>query len=202
MTTVLVIDDNEDIRYTISEICAFSGWNVIEAKTGKEGVNQFKREHIDIVLVDYHMPNWDGLKTVSELRKVDGLAPIIVLTVDERQEVADRFLNAGATDFALKPIKAPDLISRIHLNLKVARLQKDQSDVYVDKGIRPETLNFIKNNLNKDEPLTIDEIQKTLPFAYQTVHRYLNYLVENGDAEVISLYGKVGRPKNKYRLIK
>jgi two-component system response regulator DctR len=44
--------------------------------------------------------------------------PILVLTVDERQELADQFLTAGATDFALKPIKAPDLISRINVHLR------------------------------------------------------------------------------------
>lgn len=201
--TILIVDDNEDIRYTISEICKFADWNVAEASTGLDGVEKFKEQSPDIVLVDYHMPNWDGLKTVKELRKINKLVPIIVLTVDERQEIADQFLDAGASDFSLKPVKAPDLISRIRLNLRMAQIQQEKQEMYVDKGISPATLDMILDELGKHgDPISISEIQAKLPFAYQTVHRYMNYLVENKKVEVIAKYGKVGRPKNKYQLLK
>lgn len=198
---ILVIDDNEDIRFTIKEICEFAEWEVIEAENGKIGLDLCKKLKPSLIFVDYHMPVWDGLTTVKEIRKIDVTTPIIVLTVEERQELADQFLDAGANDFALKPIKAPDLISRIRLNLKISRLQEDNQAVFVDKGINAQTLKTIKSFLlNQAEPLTIDEIQKNLPVAYQTVHRYLNYLTEQGEIEVISHYGKKGRPKNKYRM--
>lgn len=200
--TVLIVDDNEDIRFTLQEICEFADWKVIEASTGKTAVNLFKKLTPDIVLVDYHMPDWDGAKTTKELRKLNTSIPIIILTVDERQEVADMFLDAGATDFALKPIKAPDLISRIRINLKIGKLTEDKNGVFVEKGINPNTLFSIKNHLIKQSsPSTIDEIQKELPIAYQTVHRYLNYMESNGQVEIITQYGKKGRPKNKYQLI-
>ena len=53
------------------------------------------------------------------LRALSHTVPIIVFTIDESQEVADQFLQAGASDFALKPIKAPDIISRIKLHLRL-----------------------------------------------------------------------------------
>ncbi|MFZ3579313.1 response regulator [Virgibacillus sp. DJP39] len=200
--TVLIVDDNEDIRFTLLEICKFAEWGVYEASTGKAAVDLFKTLTPDIVLVDYHMPNWDGVKTTKELRILNKTVPIIILTVDERQEVADMFLEAGATDFALKPIKAPDLISRIRINLKIGKLTEDKNDVFVEKGINQNTLLSIKNYLyNQSSPSTIDEIQRKLPIAYQTVHRYLNYLESKGQVEIITQYGKRGRPKNKYQLI-
>lgn len=199
---ILIIDDNEDIRFTIREICEFAGWEVAEAKNGKEGLEVCEKVHPNLILVDYHMPVWDGLTTVKEIRKREHATPIIVLTVEEKQEIADQFLDAGANDFALKPIKAPDLISRIRLNLKIARLQEDNQSVFVDKGINTNTLKTIKSFLlNQTTPLTIQEIQQELPVAYQTVHRYLNYLTEQGEVEVISHYGNKGRPKNKYRIL-
>ncbi|KGX83624.1 response regulator [Pontibacillus marinus] len=199
---ILVIDDNEDIRYTIQEICDFGGWEVEGCSNGKEGVAHFDPFKHDLVLVDYHMPEWDGVKTVKELRKKAPHVPVIVLTVDERQEVADQFLQAGATDFALKPLKAPDLISRIRLNLKMAKLQNDQQSAFVDKGIKEDTLKQIQSYLaGQSEAKTINEIQKDLPVSYQTVHRYLNYLVEMGEVECQSHYGTKGRPKNKYAKI-
>jgi two-component system response regulator DctR len=51
------------------------------------------------------------------------------------------------------------------------------------------------------EAFTIEEITNGVNLAYQTVHRYLQYLTEEGKVEVVPQYGKVGRPKNKYRLL-
>ncbi|MFD1020392.1 response regulator [Thalassobacillus hwangdonensis] len=199
---ILIIDDNETIRFTLKEICEFSEWTAVEATNGKQGVSLFEKLQPDLVLVDYHMPEWDGLKTVKEIRKRDKHTPIIILTVEERQEIANKFIEAGATDFALKPIKAPDLISRIRLNLKVAKLSNADKDAFVDKGINPDTMKKIRHYLfSQDNAVTINSIQSSLPIAYQTVHRYLHYMVEKGEVEVLCDYGSRGRPKNKYQLI-
>lgn len=202
---ILVIDDNEDIRFTINEICKYAGWTAVLATDGYEGVEMFKSERPDLVLVDYHMPKLDGMETVEQIRNVDsGNVPIIVLTVDERQEVADQFLVLGATDFALKPIKAPDLIARIKVNLRIAQLLKlesDQTEDYV-KGITGATQKIIIEYMQKrGEPLTIEEITAGVELAYQTVHRYLMNMVKSGRVITICDYGKVGRPKNKYQLV-
>ncbi|MFD1360753.1 response regulator [Lentibacillus salinarum] len=201
--TLLIVDDNEDIRFTLAEICAYANWNTIEASTGEQAVKLYKALHPDLVLLDYHMPHWDGLKTTKEMREINQKIPIIILTVDERQAIADAFLQAGASDFALKPIKAPDLISRIRVNLKIARLTAaDDDQVFVEKGINTSTLTSVKQTLiQQDVPISIDEIRKELPIAYQTIHRYLSYLETKGEVEVISQYGKQGRPKNTYRLL-
>lgn len=201
-TTILIVDDNEDIRFTLKEICDYAEWGVVEATTEEEAVRLFTKLEPSLVLLDYHMPNWDGLKTTKELRKYNKRIPIIILTVDERQEIADTFLQAGANDFALKPIKAPDLISRIRINLKIVKLTENEDNVFVDKGISKSTLYSIKIFLiQQEKPASINEIQKSLPIAYQTVHRYLNYLERRGEVEIISQYGKQGRPKNTYKLV-
>jgi len=201
MTKILIIDDNEDIRFTIKEMCQFSNWSVMEAETGYSGVRCFLKAVPDLVLVDYHLSQWDGVKTVREIRAINHSVPILVLTVDDRQEIADKFFTAGVTDFALKPIKAPDLISRIRLNLKTAKLMVKQQETIVDKGINPDTLGKIKNVMVKcGDPLTISDIEKHIPISYPTIHRYLNHLVASDAVKVIIEYGKVGRPRNKYML--
>ncbi|MFD2043556.1 response regulator [Ornithinibacillus salinisoli] len=201
-TTILIVDDNESIRFTLKEICTYASWEVIEASTGREAVELLQKMTPDLVLLDYHIPDWDGMKTTKEMRIHNSHIPIIILTIDERQEVANSFIEAGATDFALKPIKAPDLISRIRLNLKVGKLTDHPQNAFVEKGIKHETLMSIKNFLlQREEATTIDEIQNALPIAYQTVHRYLNYLEGKGEVEIETLYGKKGRPKNRYRLM-
>ncbi|MBO8169170.1 MAG: response regulator [Thermoanaerobacteraceae bacterium] len=202
MTTILIIDDDADIRYTLREICELSGWQTVEAATGRQGVAKFEQVRPDLVLVDYHMPEMDGILTVKELRRRSRQVPIIVLTVDERQEIADAFLNAGASDFALKPVKAPDLISRLKVHLRLAKVYADnEGEVYTVKGINRATLKLVTDYLKTcSTAVTIGEISQNISLAYPTVHRYLMYLLDQGEVEVEVDYGKVGRPKNKYVL--
>lgn len=85
----------------LSEIFTFAGWDPIAYPNGREGIKGFLNYGADIILVDYHMPEIDGLEAVRLIREQNQQIPILVLTVDERQEIADRFLDVGATDFAL-----------------------------------------------------------------------------------------------------
>ena len=205
---VLVVDDEPDIVYTIKEICEFAGYEVLTAGDGQEGIDRFKEaEGINLMIVDYHMPKVDGLSTVKRIRELDEAVAILVLTVDERQEVLEKFMAVGATDFSVKPIKAPDLISRMNVNMKINEIQlatlQSRQSVFVDKGISKATLDMIEGALNDTaEGKTIREISDEVSLAYQTVHRYMKYLMEEDMAEVVSSYGRVGRPLNYYRLKK
>ena len=202
---ILVIDDDEDIVYTITEICNYAGYEVLSANNGQKGYELYKKVLPDLVIVDFHMPGWDGMKTVRQLKQLDEAAAILVLTVDERQEVSDRFIEVGASDFAIKPIKAPDLIARINVNLKISAIQraakKAKENVFVDKGISAATLSLIVGFLKEQTvELTMEEISAGVSLAYQTVHRYIQHMLETDVIEVIPIYGQLGRPKNKYKL--
>lgn len=202
---LLIIDDDEDIRFTLEEICDLGGYTVETTARGSEGLARVQARHFDLIIVDYHMPDWDGITTVKRLREVNKDLAILVLTVDERQEIADRFIAAGASDFALKPIKAVDLLSRIRLNLSVAAMQRDmkskQEQVYFEKGISGATLKlFLAYFKDQVAPVQLEDVVKAMGFAYQTTHRYIQYLVEQGQLHVEPLYGQVGRPKNTYSL--
>lgn len=202
---ILVIDDEADIVYTIKEICEFAGHEVITANEGLTGIELFKKHRPNLIIVDYHMPKYDGLLTVKKIRKIDDTVAILVLTVDERHEVLDKFMEVGATDFSVKPVKAPDLISRINVNLRINAMQmqnkKDKESVFVDKGISVATLKMIEDYLiTNNEEQTIKEISSGVALAYQTVHRYIQYLVDKNRVELVLKYGKVGRPLNYYKL--
>lgn len=201
---IIIIDDEPDIQYTIKEICLHGGWEPVTAESGILGFELCKIHKPNLVIVDYHMPDWDGLTTVKKIRQIDSTVSILVLTVDERQEIAEKFIAAGATDFAIKPIKSPDLISRIKINLKINEIQqsyaREKQQIYTDKGISPATLSIICDYLKEQrDGLTIDEITSGVDLAYQTVHRYIQYLIEEGKIETLPIYGSLGRPKNKYK---
>lgn len=203
---VIVIDDNHDILFTVKEICEYSGYTVFTADQGELGYELALKEKPELIIIDYHMPGWDGLQTVKKISKDLPEAAILVLTVDENQETAENFLKAGATDFAIKPIKAPDLIARMKINLQLQTMQSlqavKQEQEYIEKGISVLTLDKIETFMrNQNTPVTIHEVSTSVELSYKTVHRYIQYLVENNRAETIHQYGTVGRPKNRYQII-
>ena len=124
--------------------------------------------------------------------------PCGTVSDDRNPLYPDAFLEAGASDFALKPIKAPDLISRVKLHL---RLLEQQQSYIVDKGINRSTLNLIVRFMQQDEgALTSRHISEGTGLAYQTVSRYLQHMVAQNLVKTESNYGKVGRPIQLYKL--
>lgn len=203
MMKILIIDNDESLRFMLTEFCKHAEWESDTAVNGREGIEKFLNGTFDVVLVDYHMPEMDGLQTVRELRKHNQQIPILVLTVDERQEVADRFLEEGATDFALKPVKAPDLISRIRLHAQIANMksvQDEEEDVFTVKGISKGTLQTVASFLKEHKsPISVDGISKEVGLAYPTVYRYLMHLLEEGKVKQVVSHQKIGRPKKLYK---
>ncbi|MHA6253124.1 response regulator [Oceanobacillus sp. CAU 1775] len=212
---VLIIDDSEDILYTLKEIGEYAGYSCSTALNGKDGLQLFLVEEPDLILLDFHMPVMDGLVLLKTIRQMDQDTPIIILTVDGSQEIADKFLDEGASDFALKPIKAPDIISRIQVHLKMAALIEQQSKLlsetnprristdlsaFLIKGIAKGTLQIITDYLRgKNQSIPLEKISEETGISYPTVHRYLNHLVQEKAVEIETTYGNVGRPKNYYR---
>ena len=196
--TILSIDDDPQICFALGELFKFQGWRAISANDVESGLEAFRRYSPGIVLIDYHMPGASGIEGVKLLRKRSSSVPIIVFTIDESQVVADTFLAAGASDFALKPIKAPDIVSRIKLHLRLA--EQNRSEPSFSKGISGGTLDIIMNFLSaQGDYVTANEIAKGTGLAYQTVYRYLQHLVQDKKVERVDVYGKVGRPKQVFR---
>lgn len=203
---ILIMDDDQSLRYMLSEIFTFVGWDPVTYPNGREGIKGFLSHGADIILVDYHMPELDGLQTVRLIREKDQQIPILVLTVDERQEIANRFLDVGATDFALKPVKAPDLIARVQLHKRLLDLTANHNptpkvpfEAFVTKGISKFTLSYIERYLiDCEQPSTVEEIAQELGLATPTVYRYLTYLIQMCKVKPIPSYQKTGRPKNRY----
>ena len=200
MKTILAIDDNRDILYTLEQIFNFQGWRPLLAAGYEEAEKYIQKEKIDLILVDYHMPGVDGISAVKEIRKKLPKVPIIVLTIEEEEHIVSRFMNAGANDYSLKPVKAVDLISRIKVHLQYH--EKSQYYESYDKGISKMTLQKIENQMKGiTEFLDIDMLEDITQIKKKTLYRYLQYLVKEGRVEQQYSYGDMGRPRTLYRWI-
>lgn len=204
-TKVLIIDDNKEIVYAIQAIITYKNWTALTALSGKEGIECVKAHEPDIVLLDYNMPGLNGIQTAMRIREISATVPIIVLTVEERQDIADRFMEAGASDFALKPIRALDLIARISVHLKMKDLAAEQNEaeeIPYTKGISPSTMGIILKLLRQSgQHQSIADVSQKTGLSYQTVHRYVQHLLEAKKVEMEYDYGKRGRPTQSVRWI-
>ena len=197
---VLAVDDDHDVLYTLRAISEVGDFDLVTLDSGIKGLELLKREPFDLVIVDYYMPEMNGIELVERIREFAEV-PILVLTVDESLDIAHQFMEAGATDFATKPIRVADLISRIniHLSLSPSKVPVWMEGQELPKGMSGVTLQLIVDYLERaQEPENIDSISEGIGLAYQTVHRYMSYLEKEGIVGVDLVYGKVGRPLKRY----
>lgn len=206
-TNILLIDDDAQIRTALSALFDLQGWTAHSTSNVPEGLQLFQDIRPDLVIIDYHMPSISGLKGVEFLRSLNQTVPILVLTVEEDQAVADAFLEAGANDFVLKPVRGPDIIARINLHLRIIAqceiidgkiAEQGQNEV---KGIVSTTQQIILDYLaTQTEHCGLDIIAQGTGLAYQTVSRYLQHMSNVELVDVMTTYGKVGRPRLHYKL--
>jgi two-component system KDP operon response regulator KdpE len=115
--TILVVDDEPQIRRVLRTTLFSSGYDVLEAKTGEEAIRMIIRERPDLVLLDVNMPEMSGLETCSKIR-LSFEGPIIMVTVRESERDKIAALDSGADDYVVKPFAVGELLARIRAALR------------------------------------------------------------------------------------
>ena len=115
MKRILVIEDNETNMYLIGFILRKSEYEVIEARSGEEGVELAIKDKPDLVIMDIQLPGIDGLEATKRIRKTeaDGKIPIIALTSYAMTGDKEKALKAGCTGYIEKPINPEAFIGEI-----------------------------------------------------------------------------------------
>jgi two-component system KDP operon response regulator KdpE len=116
---ILVVDDEPQIRRMMRATLTGSGYQIEEARTGEEGLQQFRGFMPDLVLLDLNMPGMGGLETCRALRSGSDV-PIIILTVRSTEKEKVDALDAGADDYVTKPFSMQELQARIRAALRRA----------------------------------------------------------------------------------
>ena len=113
MKKILVIDDELGVVQLIKARLEASGYGVISASDGEEGLNLLKDHQPDLIILDIQMPKMDGFTFVREFKRVENIknTPVIVLTAKEKLQ--DIFKMEGIKDYVVKPFNTSDLLDRI-----------------------------------------------------------------------------------------
>jgi two-component system, OmpR family, KDP operon response regulator KdpE len=114
---ILVIDDDPQIRRAMRTTLTARGYEVGEARTGEDGLEELRSNAYDLVLLDVNMPGMGGLETCRIIRSTSEVA-IIMLTVSNTERDKVHALDAGADDYITKPFSMPELLARIRASLR------------------------------------------------------------------------------------
>lgn len=222
---VMIVEDDPMVMEINTEfVSKLSGFLLVgKAYNGKEAISLINELHPDLVLLDYFLPDTNGLNLLHIIRAEHQPIDVILLTANREPHHIQEVLRAGVVDYIVKPFH----FDRFQATLEQYRLavqkfnenkQFDQADIDVITGIqlnKPESFfeEFLPKGLNDRTmqqilqflegqalPLSSEEVASGTGLARVTVRRYLEYLEKKGDIALEIQYGSVGRPINKYRL--
>src|SRR5882672_3950774 len=145
--TLLVIEDEAAILTFLHSSLEKNGWEVLEARTGRLGLELAASRKPDVILLDLGLPDQDGLEVLKALRQWTS-APVIIISARGQEHDKIKGLDAGADDYLTKPFGVPELMARLRVALRhEARLRAadvattvDVGGLHVDLGTRRVTV--------------------------------------------------------------
>ncbi len=142
MQTILVADDDRKITDMLQRTLSYEGYHVVTAVDGREAMAQAQAHHPALVVLDWMMPELDGLGVIRLLRQIDD-TPILMLTARDAVEDRAEGLDRGADDYLVKPFAPVELIARVRALLRrSARSGPDEAGAtlhYSDLSLDPST---------------------------------------------------------------
>ena len=138
---VLVVDDEEPLRALLTRLLEREGFSAFSASDGQEAIRLFRDQSPLVVVSDIRMPRMDGLTMLTEIRKIDRGAAVILMTGQGNEEILLSALRGGATNFFKKPFSNRELIDEIR-RVVGFRLEAERSSFYSPYAME-ETKSFV-----------------------------------------------------------
>lgn len=114
---VLVVDDEENIRFLVGSALELAGYDTAHAETGHEAIEQVRVLRPELVVLDVMLPDVDGFTVLEQIRDRGSNAKVIFLTARDATEDRVRGLTTGGVDYLVKPFAVPELVARVRLRL-------------------------------------------------------------------------------------
>lgn len=225
---VLLIEDDPMVQEVNRQfIERVDGFHVIGvAGSGEEGIELAKLLKPELIILDVYMPGASGIETLKLIRQEELNIEVIAITAANDRETIRTMLHHGARDYIIKPFKFERLNQALKEFLlykgrlsgegKLSQEELDQNFSHVQnetnllltnqempKGLNHQTMNQIILYIEKQaKPLSAEEAADGIGIARVTARRYLDYLQKLGKVQLNIQYGGVGRPLNRYSLLK
>jgi DNA-binding NtrC family response regulator len=138
--SILVVDDDEDLRDTIVRLLRMHRYEVDEVESGKLALERLERSDPDLVLMDIHMPGLTGIEVLEAMRARGDTRPVIIMSGAGTIELAVRATQLGALDFLEKPARTERLLVSVENALRFTRLHREHLRLQQEAGKTSELL--------------------------------------------------------------
>jgi len=165
--TILLIEDEPQMRRFLRVTLQSHGYDLIESAAGRDGLMQASTRKPDAVLLDLGLPDMDGLEVLGDIRQWSQM-PVIILSARGQEQDKIRALDAGADDYLTKPFGAGELLARIRVALRHGDTQIAQNEPVFN-------LASLRVDLSKRQVFLKDIEVHLTPIEY----RLLAYLIKN-----------------------
>lgn len=206
-STVLIVDDSRSIRNLVSDLLSSSGYTVLMAANGDEGLELVRSCNVDIVLLDIEMPVLDGLQVLERLSMEPRLFAVIMFTTQSGVERIAAALNTGADDYITKPFREEELLARVAAAGRSVAMKRALQRAHQLETETLARLQMAQARLVEEQKMQAiallaagfaHEINNPLGFMQSnvaTLRRYAAYLCACADA-CLSTDGAAGHPGN------
>jgi two-component system, NtrC family, response regulator AtoC len=131
MSTIIVIDDDDQLRKSFEKLLIEEGYVVESAASGEAGLKLVQKNVPDLVILDVRLPGMNGLETFQHIHKIEPKLPVIIMTAFGTTETAIEATKMGAFDYILKPFDIPDMLLVIGQALEAGRFMRSPVDMNV-----------------------------------------------------------------------
>ncbi len=129
MSTILVIDDDDQLRRSFEKLLTEEGYTVESAPSGEAGLDIARNKIPDLAILDMRLPGMNGLETFQALHELEPKLPVIIMTAHGTTETAIEATKMGAFDYILKPFDIPDMLDVIKQALEAGRFMRSPVDM-------------------------------------------------------------------------
>ncbi len=111
--SILVVDDDDNIREVIHAVLTQAGFQVLVAASGEAAVALLKRSRFELMLLDVHMPKMSGLEVLAAMKQIADAPPVLMVTADSQTATVREALSLGCAGYIAKPFTPAALVERV-----------------------------------------------------------------------------------------
>lgn len=147
MFTILVVEDDDNLRQLFCTVLNKNGFRTIDAKDGKDALDCVDKDYVDLLISDIMMPNMDGYTLIKELRAAHYEMPILLITAKESFQDKKLGFMSGTDDYMVKPIDVNEMVLRVNALLRRAQIIMERKLTIGKTILESDTLTVYQNTV-------------------------------------------------------